>query len=45
MLISHQMVKNFLYALGAIKNVGYEAISKIVEEEKKMENLKIYLIL
>ena len=24
--------KNFLYALGAIKNVGFEAISKIVEE-------------
>ncbi len=26
--------KNFLYALGAIKNVGYEAISNIVEERK-----------
>ena len=25
---------NFLYALGAIKSVGYEAISKIVEERK-----------
>ena len=24
--------KNFLYALGAVKNVGFEAISKIVEE-------------
>ena len=24
--------KNFLYALGAIKSVGFEAISKIVEE-------------
>ncbi len=27
--------KNFLYALGAIKNVGFEAISKIVEERSK----------
>mgnify|MGYP000294533577 CR=1 FL=1 len=26
---------NFLYALGAIKNVGYEAISKIIDERKK----------
>ena len=33
--------KNFLYALGAIKNVGFEAISKIIEERKKMENIKI----
>ncbi len=27
--------KNFLYALGAIKSVGFEAISKIVEERAK----------
>ncbi len=27
--------KNFFYALGAIKNVGFEAISKIVEERTK----------
>jgi len=27
--------KDFLYALGAIKNVGYEAISNVVEERKK----------
>ncbi len=27
--------KNFLYALGAIKSVGFEAISKIVEERNK----------
>ncbi len=27
--------KNFLYALGAIKSVGFEAISKIVEERTK----------
>ena len=26
---------NFYYALGAIKNVGYEAISNIIEERKK----------
>ncbi len=26
---------NFLYALGAIKNVGFEAISKIIDERKK----------
>ena len=31
--------KNFFYALGAIKNVGYEAISNIVNERDKMENL------
>ena len=27
--------KNFLYALGAIKNVGFDAISKIIEERNK----------
>ncbi len=27
--------KNFLYALGAIKNVGFDAISKIVKERNK----------
>ncbi len=27
--------KNFLYALGAIKSVGFEAISKIIEEREK----------
>ncbi len=27
--------KNFLYALGAIKSVGFEAISKIIEERTK----------
>ena len=27
--------KNFLYALGAIKNVGYEAISNVIKERKK----------
>ena len=27
--------ENFYYALGAIKNVGFEAISNIVEERKK----------
>ena len=27
--------KNFYYALGAIKNVGYEAISNIVKEREK----------
>ncbi len=27
--------KNFLYALGAIKSVGFEAISKIIEERNK----------
>ncbi len=27
--------KEFLYALGAIKNVGYEAISNVLEERKK----------
>ena len=29
----------FYYALGAIKNVGYEAVSNIVKEKKKEENL------
>ena len=37
--------KNFYYALGAIKNVGYEAISNVVKERFLMENLKIYQIL
>ena len=32
--------KNFLYALGAIKNVGFEAISKIVEERTKNGEFK-----
>ena len=32
--------KNFLYALGAIKSVGFEAISKIVEERTKNGNYK-----
>ena len=37
--------KNFYYALGAIKNVGYDAISNIVREREKMVNTKVYLIL
>ena len=32
--------KNFYYALGAIKNVGYEAVSNIVEERKKNGEFK-----
>ncbi len=32
--------KNFLYALGAIKNVGFEAISKIVHERTKNGEFK-----
>jgi len=32
--------KDFLYALGAIKNVGYEAISNIVKERKINGNYK-----
>ncbi len=32
--------KNFLYALGAIKNVGFEAISKIVNERKNNGEFK-----
>ncbi len=32
--------KNFLYALGAIKSVGFEAISKIVEERTKNGEFK-----
>ncbi len=32
--------KNFYYALGAIKNVGYEAISNIVNERLKNGNFK-----
>ena len=33
------------YGLGAIKNVGLEAISNIVNEREKMENLNLLLIL
>ena len=29
------------YGLGAIKNVGYEAISNIIKEREKMENLRL----
>ncbi len=32
--------KNFLYALGAVKSVGFEAISKIVEERTKNGEFK-----
>tara|TARA_B100000700_G_scaffold149338_1_gene166148 strand:+ start:5718 stop:9131 length:3414 start_codon:yes stop_codon:yes gene_type:complete len=32
--------KNFYYALGALKNVGYEAISNIVEEREKNGKFK-----
>ncbi|MDC2974024.1 DNA polymerase III subunit alpha, partial [Candidatus Pelagibacter sp.] len=32
--------KNFYYALGAIKNVGHEAISNVVEERKKNGEFK-----
>ena len=32
--------EEFLYALGAIKNVGYEAISNVVEERKKNGEFK-----
>ncbi len=32
--------KNFLYALGAIKNVGFDAISKIVDERNKRGEYK-----
>ena len=35
----------FFYALGGIKAVGYEAISNIVEEREKMENLNQLMIL
>ena len=38
--------KNFLYALGAIKNVGFEAISKIVEERNnngKFNNISDFI--
>ncbi len=31
---------NFYYALGAIKNVGYEAVSNLVEERRKNGNFK-----
>ena len=30
------------YGLGAIKNVGFEAISNIVKEREKMVNLNLY---
>ena len=32
--------KDFLYALGAIKNVGYEAISQLIEEREKNGKFK-----
>ena len=32
--------KNFYYALGALKNVGYEAISNIVREREKNGKFK-----
>ena len=32
--------KNFYYALGALKNVGYEAISNIVKEREKNGKFK-----
>ncbi len=35
--------KNFLYALGAIKNVGYEAISNLLKERKKNGKYKSIL--
>ena len=35
----------FYYALGGIKAVGYEAISNIVNERLKMENLNQSVIL
>ena len=37
--------KDFFYALGAIKNVGYEAISNLLKRERIMVNLKICLTL
>ena len=30
---------NFYYALGALKNVGFEAVKNIVKEREKMEFL------
>ena len=36
--------KKFYYALGGIKAVGYEAISNIVKEREKMENLNQLMI-
>ena len=32
-------MEKFIYGLGAIKNVGFEAISNIIKEREKMENL------
>ena len=32
--------KNFYYALGAIKNVGFDAISNVINERKKKGNFK-----
>ena len=29
------------YALGAIKNVGFEAVSQVVKEKRKMVNLNL----
>ena len=34
--------KNFYYALGALKNVGYEAISNIVKEREKNGKFKSF---
>ena len=36
--------EKFYYGLGAIKAVGFEAISNIVEEREKMENLNQFQI-
>ena len=35
----HSEDGKFIYSLGSLKNVGYEAISNIVKEELQMENL------
>ena len=37
--------KNFYYALGSIKNVGYDAISNIVVEREKTVNSNRSVIL
>ena len=39
------LMDKFYYALGGIKAVGYEAISNIVKERIKMENLNQLMIL
>ena len=36
--------KKIYYGLGAIKNVGFEAISNILTKEKKTESLNLLLI-